>query len=619
MTVTVTFLRMRPAERVFPVQIASRRCEGTTSLEGVSFSSEELEAIHSGGLLSVSSQLDCSSAGWLIRPEQAIETVERKIPGWRLTLECGADRRSLIDALSRSGARYLRTGRSQVKKAVEILDIPGLRSKISVFVDDVDQAWEAVESGAEDLLLRDWDVERIGELRTRLGGIRLIERPAFPTGIRYQTARRELPSGVFSAWLAQTDGSGTIRPDYSWAPGRSEPVPAPPKRFSAQWRDSIWIQGSAPANLAGAGDLTPILEKSLGGSRPNRDEVRRLFDARDDQVDAIAWTADRLRSSAVGDTVTFVINRNINYTNVCRFRCGFCAFSRGSHDKDPRGRFLMDSAEVVALAREAWERGATEVTLQGGIHPAFDGDFYLNLVRAVKSELPDIHVHGFSPLEVWQGASTLGISVREFLVRLADAGLGTLPGTAAEILDDRIRRDLCPDKITTAEWAEVVTTAHQIGLKTTSTMMFGHIDDPKSWANHLDVLRRIQEKTGGFSEVVPLGFVHMGAPIFLRGESRPGPTWDEVVLAHSVPRIALDGLVKNVQASWVKLGIEGASRLLNAGCNDLGGTLMGEEISSSAGGVHGYEMTPSRFEEAITSAGRVPARRDTLYTIIERV
>jgi FO synthase len=235
----------------------------------------------------------------------------------------------------------------------------------------------------------------------------------------------------------------------------------------------------------------------------------------------------------------------------------------------------------------------------------------------IKAAVPDMHIHGFTPLEVWQGAETSGATVVEFLARLKEAGLGTLPGTAAEILDDDVRRHLCPDKITTAEWAYVMVKAHEMGLRSTSTIMFGHIDGPRSWANHLEVLRDIQRRTGGITEFVPLPFVHMGAPIYLRGRSRPGPTWDEVVLIHAVARIAFDGLIDNIQASWVKLGLEGGRRLLDAGCNDMGGTLMDENISRAAGAAHGQLATPEELEEAILAAGRTPARRNTVYEILQ--
>jgi FO synthase len=429
--------------------------------------------------------------------------------------------------------------------------------------------------------------------------------------------RIQLPQAVFTAWLNLVDGSGAARPRTEWAPGKDQKPPIPDKRISATWQDALWVSGEAPSELDGGGDLRPILEASLEGRSPTRDGVEALFRARGDQVEAVAWTADQLRRRANGDTVTYVINRNINYTNMCYFRCGFCAFSKGPRSLNLRGEpYLMSVEEIVTATRQAWAKGATEVTLQGGIHPDFTGAFYLEVVEAIKAAVPDMHIHGFTPLEVWQGAETLGVPVRAFLTQLRDAGLGTLPGTAAEILDDQVRLHLCPDKIRTAQWAEVMITAHELGLRATSTIMFGHIDHPRSWANHLEVIRRIQRRTGGFTELVPLPFVHMGSPIYLKGRARPGPTWDEVVLVHAVGRIALDGLVPNIQASWVKLGLDGGARLLDAGCNDLGGTLMGEIITRSAGASHGQEVTPSEFEATITAAGRVPARRTTTYEVV---
>jgi FO synthase len=382
--------------------------------------------------------------------------------------------------------------------------------------------------------------------------------------------------------------------------------------------DAAWLDGPAPPELSNAGELRPILERSLAGTPPSRDEVEYLFGARGDQVDAVAYVADELRRLQVGETVTYVINRNINYTNQCYFRCGFCAFSKGPRSLNLREEpYLIPVEGIVGLAVEASERGATEVTMQGGIHPQFTGDFYAGVVEAIKARLPEMHIHGFTPLEIWQGAETLGVSVRSFLERLQAAGLGSLPGTAAEVLDDSVRRFLCPDKIRTAQWAEVMLTAHDLGLRATATLMFGHIDHPAAWANHLEVIRQIQRRTGGFTEFVPLPFVHMGAPIFLRGQSRPGPTWDEVVLVHAVSRIAFAGLIPNIQASWVKLGLDGGARLLDAGCNDLGGTLMGEIITRSAGAAHGQEVSPEEFVETIRGAGRRPARRSTTYQILE--
>ncbi|HEU4916716.1 MAG TPA: 5-amino-6-(D-ribitylamino)uracil--L-tyrosine 4-hydroxyphenyl transferase CofH [Acidimicrobiia bacterium] len=618
---TITFLRVRPAGQLAEPSANSRRREGTTTVEMASPTPAEIAAGHEAGLMVVAESLgDVVPAAWVVKPAEALALADRGVPPWRITVVAEGSRESVLEAVARSGARYLRSTRSETSVMAGLTCLPGIETAVSVFVDDVAQATKAVELGATDLLLRDWEPEGIGELRSALVGKRLVERTAFPPGIEIDEARQTLPAEVFTAWLGQVDGSGVARPRHEWAPGKDLEPPVPVNRLSAEWLDRSWMVGSAPAYPLSAGDLAPILERSLAGTPPKTDEIEALFRARGDQVDAVAQVADILRERAVGDTVTYVVNRNINYTNLCYFRCGFCAFSKGPRSLNLRGEpYLMGLDEIVERSVEAWDRGATEVTLQGGIHPDFTGNFYVDVVHAIKAELPDMHIHGFTPLEVWQGAETLGIPVRRFLEELRDAGLGTLPGTAAEILDDDVRAHLCPDKIRTSQWAEVMITAHELGLRATSTIMFGHIDHPRSWARHLEVIREIQRRTGGFTEMVPLPFVHMGSPIFLRGRSRPGPTWDEVVLIHAVSRIAFDGLVPNIQASWVKLGLDGGRRLLEAGCNDLGGTLMGEIITRSAGAAHGQEVTPQQFREVIEAAGRRPALRSTTYDILDRV
>ncbi|MBX9698298.1 MAG: 5-amino-6-(D-ribitylamino)uracil--L-tyrosine 4-hydroxyphenyl transferase CofH, partial [Acetobacteraceae bacterium] len=315
-----------------------------------------------------------------------------------------------------------------------------------------------------------------------------------------------------------------------------------------------------------------------------------------------------------GDIVRYVVNRNINYTNICTYRCSFCAFSKGKTHEALRGTpYDLDHGEIVRRAVEAWERGATEVCLQGGIHPDYTGATYEAICRAIKAAVPGMHIHAFSPLEVTQGAATLGIPLRDFLLRLKQAGLGTLPGTAAEILDDEIRDVIAPDKVNTAQWFEAVQTAHRIGLRTTSTIMFGHVEGPRHWARHLLRLRAAQAETGGFTEFVPLPFVHMEAPMYLKGRARKGPTFREAVLMHSVARLSLHPLITNIQVSWVKMGPEGVAMCLNAGANDLGGTLMNESISRAAGTQHGQEFPPEAMEELILRIGRVPRQRDTLY------
>jgi 7,8-didemethyl-8-hydroxy-5-deazariboflavin synthase CofH subunit len=608
---------MRPAETLAEPTAVSRRREVTTAVEIAAPTPADITAASNAGMLvAATSVTEVQPAAWVLPPDAALAHSPQP---WRLTVIDEGSREHVLDALARTRAVYLRTTRSNVARAAELVSLPSLWAAVSVFVDDVAQAVEAVREGATDLLLRDWSQERIGELRDALDET-LTERSLFPVGLEIDEARDVLTQQIFTAWLAQVDASGAVRPRYEWAPGKDMAPPLPAGRISAEWTDAVWIHGAAPEGLGGAGDLLPILEKSLEGTPPTVEEIERLFRARGDQVDAVAHVADVLRQQAVGDTVTYVVNRNINYTNLCYFKCGFCAFSKGPKSLNLRGDpYLMGLDEIVGLAKEAYDRGATEVTLQGGIHPDFTGNFYREVVESIKSEMPDMHIHGFTPLEVWQGAETLGITVRQFLTELRDAGLGTLPGTAAEILDDDVRAHLCPDKIRTSQWAEVMVTAHELGMRATSTIMFGHIDHPRSWAKHLEVIRQVQRRTGGFTEMVPLPFVHMGSPIYLRGRSRPGPTWDEAVLIHSVSRIAFDGLIDNIQASWVKLGLDGGARLLDAGCNDMGGTLMGEIITRSAGAEHGQEVTPDQFVEVIESVGRIPALRNTTYEILDRV
>jgi len=309
------------------------------------------------------------------------------------------------------------------------------------------------------------------------------------------------------------------------------------------------------------------------------------------------------------------VTRNIQYTNVCYFRCGFCAFSKGKLARNLRGApYLVPLAEIVRRCEEAWERGATEVCLQGGIHPGFTGDYYAEVVSAIRAAVPGLHVHAFSALEVWQGAATLGLSLDEYLARLRDLGLGSLPGTAAEILDDEVRAVLCPDKVTTSQWLEVHDAAHRAGLRSNVTIMFGHVESPRSWARHLLRAREQQQRTGGFTELVPLPFVPMEAPIYLKGRARRGPTLAEALLLHAVGRLALHPWITNIQASWVKLGPDGVRQALAAGVNDLGGTLMNESISRAAGSEWGQEMPPEAMEELIRASGRVPRQRTTVYT-----
>ena len=345
------------------------------------------------------------------------------------------------------------------------------------------------------------------------------------------------------------------------------------------------------------------------------EELVRLFRARGDERQRVFAAADRLRSEVCGDEVSYVVTRNIQYTNVCYFRCGFCAFSKGKLAANLRGApYLVPHDEIVRRAREAWDRGATEVCLQGGIHPAFTGEYYASVVDAIRNALPDLHIHAFSALEVWQGAETLGLPLEEYLELLRSLGLGSLPGTAAEILDDEVRAIICPDKVSTEQWLAVHEAAHRVGLRSNVTIMFGHVERPQHWARHLLRAKEQQQRSGGFTEFVPLPFVHMEAPMWLHGRARSGPTFGESLLLHAVARLALHPAITNIQASWVKLGPEGVAEALRAGVNDLGGTLMNESISRSAGSEHGQEMPPETMEALIRGSGRVPRQRTTLYT-----
>ena len=384
--------------------------------------------------------------------------------------------------------------------------------------------------------------------------------------------------GVAPAIRRAADAHGLAREDR-WAPGEPSTVP--------------FVVGRDPAPLALVGD-------ELGEA-----ELVRLFAARGAERERVFAAADRLRREVCGDEVTYVVTRNIQYTNVCYFRCGFCAFSKGKLAKNLRGpAYLVPDEEIARRVREAWERGATEVCLQGGIHPSFTGDYYADVVETVKAAAPEIHVHAFSALEIWQGAATLGLDLETYLERLRDLGLGSLPGTAAEVLDDEVRAIICPDKVTTDQWLAVHEAAHRVGLRSNVTIMFGHVERPVHWARHLLRARAQQERSGGFTELVPLPFVPMEAPIYLAGRARRGPTFGEALLLHAVARLALHPLITNVQASWVKLGPEGVRQALAAGVNDLGGTLMNESISRSAGSEWGQELPPEQMESLIRSAGR---------------
>ena len=436
-------------------------------------------------------------------------------------------------------------------------------------------------------------------------GMELVERLAiYPEYIEDQSwYDKNLHSGI----LELSDSSRYGRHDQ-WRCGESLSIPASGKH-------DLWVN-----KISGdvSHEIKKILDKSIHGFDLDHDEITKLFHTRGDDYHLVLNHADRLRQKINGDEVTYVITRNINYTNICKYSCHFCAFSKGKTKENLRGKpYLINNDEVADRALEAWSKGAHEVCLQGGIHPHYDGYTYIDICKAIKERVPEIHIHAFSPLEVTHGASSLGLPIGEYLQKLKEAGLSTMPGTAAEILDDAVRENICPDKLTSEEWINVIKTAHRVGIKTTSTIMFGHTEQPADWSTHLIKLRDLQKETGGITEFIPLPYVSMESPMYKRGNSRPGPTFNEVLLMHAVSRIALNPHIKNIQASWVKLGKEGALSCLNAGVNDMGGTLMNESISRAAGSIHGQEFEANRMEEFIRNSERRPQLRNTIYEPIQ--
>jgi len=439
---------------------------------------------------------------------------------------------------------------------------------------------------------------------TRNAGKILVERlTIYPPYIQANYASNPwLAAEIAPAVFKISDGEGLARTD-DWYAGISE---QPPQNDLARLHKLLTYP---PRNK-----LATLLTKAKDACPLDEAEIIYLLKSKEDSFTTVCQAADELRQRSSGREVTYVINRNINYTNICSYKCQFCAFSKGKTSENLRGKpYQLNVQDIVARAEEAKQRGATEVCLQGGIHPEYTGQTYIDICHAIREALPDMHIHAFSPLEIMQGAHTLHLSVPDFLRRLQRAGLNTLPGTAAEILDDAVRKDLCPDKLNTAQWLDVMSSAHALGLKSTATLMFGHIERYEHIARHLIHIRDLQQRTQGFTEFVPLPFVHSYAPIYLKGRSRPGPTFREVILIHAVARLVLYPHLQNIQASWTKLGHRGAQAALQAGANDLGGTLMDESITRAAGARHGQETTADELNNLIIQIGRIPVQRTTLY------
>jgi len=433
---------------------------------------------------------------------------------------------------------------------------------------------------------------------TREAGKELVQRLAiYPQWAR--DPERWLHPATIAPVLREIDGEGYAR-ENNWFPGA--------EAHAADVAALLQAPGKPRSHIE------TIMERLRAGVPPDEDMVVGLLRARGADAALVCRAADELRRRTNGDVVTYVVNRNINYTNVCQYRCKFCAFSKGKLAEHLRGKpYDLSIDEIQRRTVEAWQRGATEVCMQGGIHPDYTGEVYIDIVKAVKRAVPQMHVHAFSPLEVRHGATTLGLSVSGFLGRLKSVGLSSLPGTAAEILDDEIRAIICPDKVTTEEWMDVMRSAHRLGLGSTATIMFGHVEGYEHVARHLLRVRALQQETGGFTELVPLPFVHLEAPIYLKGKARRGATLREAILIHAVSRLVLHPLITNIQASWVKMGPIGLAACLQAGCNDAGGTLMNESITRAAGAVHGEEIPPDEMERMIAGIRRTARQRSTLY------
>ncbi len=595
----ISYLRIRPCDSDNEIYLSSRSKEGTSAFTLKPELDIDYQNLLINGFQTISSDIASNSSAWFIDDELINTKINQTSK--RLIYRYKGIKENALEVISR------------YKPAIVLIesleDIQFFRSLngttnfiISKYVNSIDDAIEAVKMGVDDLFLRDWSKDQILELQGKLS-ISLYERTILSPLLEVNEARNLLEKTEFTNFLQTRNVRGYKRETTSWYPGSGESIP------------NLFNFTSETLSDYKASNFDNILKNFQKTEHLNEKDLLDLFKTSGKYINQIAELANELTKNVHGNKVTFVKNRNINYTNQCYYKCGFCGFSKGPQSLDLKEKpYTLTPDEVLNRTIEAHKNGASEVCLQGGIHPSYTGDFYIDLVKKIKSELPDMHIHGFTPLEIWQGANTVNKSIEDYLQDLKEAGLGTLPGTAAEILDDRIRKYLCDDKITSSQWGYVMEVAHSLGIKSTATIMFGHIDDLESWVNHFQLIKNIQIKTNGFTEIVPLPFVHMGSPIFLQGKSMPGPAWDEIVLMHSLARIYFYNTIDNIQASWVKLGHDGAKVLLESGVNDLGGTLINENISRASGANHGQETTDIEFISLINDAGKIPYLRNTLYT-----
>ena len=595
----ISYLRIRPCDSDNEIYLNSRAKEGTSAFTLKPELDIDYKNLLINGFQTISSDIASNSSAWFIDDKLINTKINQNSK--RLIYRYRGIKENALEIISRYKPAIVLI--ESLEDIEFFMSLNGTTNFIiSKYVNSIDDAIEAVKRGVDDLFLRDWSKDQILELQSNLS-IPLYERTILSPLLEVNEARNLLEKTEFTNFLQTRNVRGYKRETTSWYPGSGESIP------------NLFNFTSETLSDYKASNFDNILKNFQKTEHLNEKDLLDLFKTSGKYINQIAELANELTKNVHGNKVTFVKNRNINYTNQCYYKCGFCGFSKGPQSLDLKEKpYTLTPDEVLNRTIEAHKNGASEVCLQGGIHPSYTGDFYIDLVKKIKSELPDMHIHGFTPLEIWQGANTVNKSIEDYLQDLKEAGLGTLPGTAAEILDDRIRKYLCDDKITSSQWGYVMEVAHSLGIKSTATIMFGHIDDLDSWVNHFQLIKNIQIKTNGFTEIVPLPFVHMGSPIFLQGKSMPGPAWDEIVLMHSLARIYFYNTIDNIQASWVKLGHDGAKVLLESGVNDLGGTLINENISRASGANHGQETTDIEFISLINDAGKIPYLRNTLYT-----